>query len=200
MEDKSEESRMFCNSCGAATGAEALFCSNCGASISISPVARTPSHPTAAVGSTQPSYVGFWMRTLAYIIDYLLYQLAFVLMVIPLGFALGIAMAEDFTLDEIEAAGALFGFAFSMFVQWLWFTVFEASAWQATPGKKMLGLKVVDEQGRRISFGRANGRYWSKIISAVLLCIGFLMVAFTNKKQGLHDKMAETFVVKANVS
>lgn len=200
MEDKSEVNRMFCSSCGAATGAGALFCSNCGASISTSPVARKPSHPTAAVGSTQPTYVGFWMRTLAYIIDYLLYQLAFVLMVIPLGFALGIAMAEDFTLDEIEAAGALFGFAFSMFVQWLWFTVFEASAWQATPGKKMLGLKVVDEQGRRISFGRANGRYWSKIISAVLLCIGFLMVAFTNKKQGLHDKMAETFVVKANVS
>lgn len=81
-------------------------------------------------------------------------------------------------------------------IQWLWFTIPESSKWQATVGKKMLGLKVTDEKGERIGFGKANGRYWSKILSILILFIGFVMVAFTEKKQGLHDKMAGTFVVK----
>jgi len=58
----------------------------------------------------------------------------------------------------------------------------------------MLGIKVVDEQGQRIGFGRANGRYWSKVLSGLLLGIGFLMVAFTDLKQGLHDKITDTLV------
>lgn len=61
----------------------------------------------------------------------------------------------------------------------------------------MVGLKVTDENGARIGFGKANGRYWSKILSALILFIGFVMVAFTEKKQGLHDKIAGTLVVKA---
>ena len=55
----------------------------------------------------------------------------------------------------------------------------------------------MDENGERISFGRANGRYWSKILSAFILCIGFLMAGFTKKKQGLHDIIAGTLVVKS---
>ena len=59
-----------------------------------------------------------------------------------------------------------------------------------------LGMKVTDLAGNRISFLRATGRYFAKIISALILFIGFIMVAFTEKKQGLHDMIAGTLVVR----
>ncbi len=58
-----------------------------------------------------------------------------------------------------------------------------------------LGIKVTDLNGHRIGFGKATGRYFGKIISAMILFIGFLMIGFTKKKQGLHDMMAGCLVV-----
>ncbi|PYV08295.1 MAG: hypothetical protein DMG23_13885, partial [Acidobacteria bacterium] len=72
-----------------------------------------------------------------------------------------------------------------------------SSKWQVTLGKKLVGIIVTDVNGNRITFGRANARYWSKFISAVLLYIGFIMVAATRRKQALHDLCASTLVVKA---
>jgi uncharacterized RDD family membrane protein YckC len=60
----------------------------------------------------------------------------------------------------------------------------------------VLGISVTDLSGNRISFGRATGRYFSKIISGIIFCIGYIMAAFTAKKQALHDIMASTLVVK----
>ncbi len=99
-------------------------------------------------------------------------------------------------MDEIEAAGQGLGFIMGVLIQWLYFTVSESSTWQATLGKKMFGLKVTDLEGNKIGFGKANSRYWSKIISAVILLIGFIMVAFTARKQELHDIIARTLVMK----
>jgi len=61
-----------------------------------------------------------------------------------------------------------------------------------------LGIIVTDMEGRRISFGRATGRYFAKIISAIIIYIGFLMIAFTERKQGLHDMIADCLVVMKN--
>jgi uncharacterized RDD family membrane protein YckC len=58
----------------------------------------------------------------------------------------------------------------------------------------IFGLKVTDLYGNRISFERATGRHFAKILSAMILCIGYLMVAFTERKQGLHDLLAGTLV------
>ncbi len=58
-----------------------------------------------------------------------------------------------------------------------------------------VGMKVIDEHGQRISFGRATGRYFAKILSTLILFIGFIMAGFDSKKQALHDKLATTFVV-----
>ena len=85
-------------------------------------------------------------------------------------------------------------------INWLYFTLLESSSWQATLGKKALGLYVTDERWQRLSFGRANGRYWSKLISVLVLGIGFLMVGFTERKQGLHDKIAGTLVSRRTPS
>jgi uncharacterized RDD family membrane protein YckC len=79
--------------------------------------------------------------------------------------------------------------------QWLYFALFESGGMQATPGKRALGLKVVDETAARISIGRATGRYFGKIISGAILYIGFLLAAWSERKQALHDMMAGTFVV-----
>jgi uncharacterized RDD family membrane protein YckC len=81
-------------------------------------------------------------------------------------------------------------------LNWLYFSLLESSSWQATLGKKALGLEVTDLAGRRISFGRATGRFFAKYISAIILMIGFLMAAFTEKKQALHDILAGTLVIR----
>jgi uncharacterized RDD family membrane protein YckC len=81
-------------------------------------------------------------------------------------------------------------------LNWLYYALLESSAWQATLGKKALGLEVTDMEGRRISFGRATGRFFAKIISALILWIGFIMAGFTEKKQALHDMIAGTLVIR----
>lgn len=141
-------------------------------------------------------YAGFWFRFIAAIVDGILVQIASFIIVLPLAFMLGMSMAESAALHEIEAAGSALGFVIGTLLQWLYFTVSESSGWQATLGKKMFGLRVTDADGNKIGFGKANGRYWGKILSALILCIGFLMIAFTQKKQGLHDIIAGTLVVR----
>ena len=59
-----------------------------------------------------------------------------------------------------------------------------------------VGLRVVDESGNRLTFLRATGRFFAKFISTIILCIGFLMIAFTDRKRGLHDMIAGTLVIK----
>ena len=111
-------------------------------------------------------------------------------------------------VDAIILANASFllGFLFhshygpSMFAQFLislvYFGVMESSALQATCGMMLLGIKISDTDGKRISFWRACGRELACIISTLTLGIGYIMIAFTKKKQGLHDMIAETVVYR----
>jgi uncharacterized RDD family membrane protein YckC len=80
-------------------------------------------------------------------------------------------------------------------VDWLYFAGSESSAWRATPGKKAFGLVVTDLNKRRISFGRASGRFFAKFVSTLLLLLGYVMAAFTPRKQALHDMIAGTLVL-----
>ena len=78
----------------------------------------------------------------------------------------------------------------------LYFVLMDSSAKQGTLGKIALGLVVTDVQGNRIGLGRAAGRYFAKILSSLILLIGFIMIAFTERKQGLHDILCSTLVLK----
>ncbi|GAA4428566.1 hypothetical protein GCM10023188_12900 [Pontibacter saemangeumensis] len=80
-------------------------------------------------------------------------------------------------------------------IHWLYFTVLQSSLKQATIGKFTLGLRVTDLRGKRISFARANFRYFARALSVLPLCLGFLLVLSTRRKQALHDYISGTVVV-----
>ena len=97
------------------------------------------------------------------------------------------------------AAGHKFqvvGFGLGFVGGWLYEALLTSSSLQATLGKLLLGMRVTDLQGQRISFERATGRHFAKYLSTMILGIGYLMVAFNAKKQGLHDMLAGTLVQK----
>jgi uncharacterized RDD family membrane protein YckC len=147
-------------------------------------------------GVTELAYAGFWMRVAAYLIDSLIISavntVAFLLLFV---IAIADAPAAGDTSPAFSSAIYLVLLA-SFIFSWLYFTIPESGSRQATIGKRALGLIVTDEEGRRIGFGKANGRYFGKFLSALILYIGFIMVAFTGRKQGLHDLLAGTLVLR----
>jgi len=96
------------------------------------------------------------------------------------------------TAEGVEYLGNLIG----LVIGWLYHAILESSPVQASLGKMALGIRVTDMNGDRISFGRATGRHFAKILSGLLLLIGYIMAGFTEKKQALHDIMASCLVVK----
>ena len=141
------------------------------------------------------SYGGFWIRVVAYIIDGILLNIVFGVLGVVMGVSL---MPTRFSnLDSVDALGAMGQLQLvSLILTWLYFALMESSARGATVGKMILGLRVVTDQGNRLSFLHATGRFFAKFISTIILCIGFIMVAFTDRKRGLHDIIASTLVVK----
>lgn len=144
-----------------------------------------------------PTYANFGQRLAAYLIDWVLMALVFC----PIGVAFGAAGAlvgerggDSAQLAE-SGAQALVNLI-SVVVGWLYYALLESSSWQGTVGKKLLGIRVTDMDGRRIGFGRATGRYFAKIISSIICLVGFIMVGFTEKRQGLHDMLAGTLVLQ----
>lgn len=135
------------------------------------------------------SYAGFWKRVAAAIIDGIITMIGgFVV-----GLVFGFVMVAGGTTDP--AALESMGNGLGLILGWVYFATMESSSAQGTLGKMALGIKVTDLEGNRVGFGKATGRHFGKIISAIILCIGFIMVAFTQKKQGLHDMMAGCLVV-----
>jgi uncharacterized RDD family membrane protein YckC len=134
-------------------------------------------------------YAGFWIRFWAAIVDALIFM--------PLTMAQAVIEKVADKAESLQAVTfVLILIIAGLVIQWLYFAFFESGGWQATPGKRLMGLRVTDLAGKRISFARATGRWFSKIISSLMLCIGYFMVGVTDKKQGLHDKMAETLVLR----
>ncbi len=151
-------------------------------------------------------YAGFWLRFVAYLIDDLI--LGFVGFLVALPFiggivfsAIGIGESPD--LDERTFLGiaGIIGSVFGLILVivalgWLYYALMESSKTQATLGKMALSLKVTDMDGNPISFARATGRYFGKIISGLILNIGYILAGLTEKKQALHDIMAGCLVVR----
>jgi uncharacterized RDD family membrane protein YckC len=139
------------------------------------------------VGPDHVAYGGFWIRVLAYIIDGILLTIVYGIV----ARLLGIDIFES-DWDHYDPLANVI----SLVIGWLYFALLESSERGATVGKMVMGLRVVTSDGRRLSFMNATGRYFAKILSAIILFIGFIMVAFTDKKRGLHDIIAGTLVIK----
>lgn len=142
---------------------------------------------------TNESYAGFWLRFAALLID-LIVAITIVTVFIMI-FSLNFINASSD--EEIESEIIVFYFFLHVGVI-LYFSLMESSKFQATLGKRAVGIYVTDLSGKKISFLRALGRHFSKLLSAVTIYIGFLMAAFTDQKQGLHDIIAGTLVLKGN--
>src|SRR5262245_29099345 len=156
---------MYCPKCGKPNDTAAQFCQFCGGELRVA----GQSTPMATSG-----YAGFWKRVAALLIDSIVVSVATGLITAA---TVGIAWFSVFVLP------------------WLYEALMLSSEKQATLGKMALGIAVTDLNGARLTFARATGRHFAKWISALILGIGFLMAAFTERKQALHDMIAETLVV-----
>lgn len=136
-------------------------------------------------------YAGFWVRTAAALID----SIVLILITSPL---LVLWYGFDAYLEAAQTSDFL-GWG-ELLISWLLPLVLTIIFWlkvQATPGKMLFSLKVLDEKtGQPITVQQSLIRYVGYFVSAFLLLLGFIWIAFDAKKQGLHDKMARTVVVK----
>jgi len=134
-------------------------------------------------------YAGFWKRFAAFFIDSIIINTVIFFAAVVFGILYGLVFQ---TAKGVEVLGGLLGFA----IYWLYFALFESSQAQATPGKMLLGIKVTDANENRVSFARASGRFFAKFISSMFLCAGYVITAFTQKKQALHDILADCLVME----
>lgn len=143
------------------------------------------------------NYAGFWWRFLASFIDGIILQLACCVLGLALGMMLGVAfLSNGGDSQGVKLVSQMIGGMMGFILHWLYFALFEASETQATPGKMLCKLKVTDINGDRLSFARATGRAFSKYVSAFTCMVGYIMAAFTERKQALHDIIASTLVVR----
>jgi uncharacterized RDD family membrane protein YckC len=218
---------MFCSKCGSQVAENAAFCPSCGQPTSVqsspprgiplAPAGFVPQQPAGAPSAAFPpqqqpvayapaavsplGYAGFWLRFVAWLIDYILVGIAFSFISFPIMAATSMRSwigNPPQSPQEMLAFFAAFSklIVLSVIFNWLYYALLESSAWQATIGKKTLGLEVTDMAGHRISFGRATGRFFGKFISALILMIGYIMAGFTAQKQALHDMMAGCLVMR----
>jgi uncharacterized RDD family membrane protein YckC len=199
---------MYCHKCGAQNDDQAAFCDKCGAALTnMRPMVSATAAPSPTSPESGPApplypaeveYAGFWKRLAAALIDGILLIGTYFVLTFLFSFVYYSVTGDD--EEEMSDATATVimytAWAAVAMLGWLYYAFMESSAKQATLGKMALGIMVTDGQGRRVSFARATGRYFGKIISNIILYIGYIMIAFTAKKQGLHDIMADCLVVK----
>ena len=153
------------------------FCPRCGRqNDNLARFCQTCGNELRSIGPISRAifYAGFWKRFAAAIIDAILLSV----------------------IGTILTAGTFgIGAVSLLFLPWVYEAVMLSSEKQATFGKMILGIVVTDTRDQKISFVRATGRHFAKYLSALILGLGFLMAAFTQKKQALHDMMANTLVV-----
>jgi uncharacterized RDD family membrane protein YckC len=214
---------MYCSKCGNALSAGTAFCQTCGAPVSApSPAAiaapgaiGTPAVAGAPQAGVSPHwlptpsrvYAGFWLRFVAHLIDGAITGLVLCALLIPIALAGGLGSAlRGIRPGQEPDPAVIFAFISSLWIlilagilgAWLYYAYCESSQWQATPGKKVLNLIVTDLNGNRVTFARASGRFFAKMISSLIpLGIGYMLAGFTEKKQALHDMIASCLVLRS---
>lgn len=158
------------------------------------------------IKTNEPEYAGFWLRVAAALIDGAIIGVAtmFIFLIFFAFIGISIYSLNSMQLSKPQEVGTIISMVLAyigliltiIIMNWLYFAIMESSK-GATIGKSAVGITVTDMQGNKISFWRATGRHFGKIISGFFY-IGYIMVAFTDKNQGLHDMMADCLVIKKN--
>ena len=138
------------------------------------------------------NYAGFWRRAAALFIDLLILSVPTYFLAVMLS---DNPAASTNTSETVQTHAMNVYDMVSLLINWLYFSIMESSPRQATFGKQAVGIFVTDLAGNRISFGKATLRYFAKVLSSLTLLIGYLMAAFTERKQALHDFIANTLVL-----
>jgi uncharacterized RDD family membrane protein YckC len=160
-----------------------------------------PALPDAAAAvAAGVEYAGFWIRLLAYIIDVIVLEL----FSLAIGAVLGIALAAGGMLHKVQPVTGADAIPHA-FVAFFWIigfaltigynVYFNSGTWQATPGKRLLGLHLVTLTGEPVSPWLAFGRWLAYLLDGLTLYVGFMMIGWTREKTGLHDIICGTRVV-----
>jgi len=160
-----------------------------------SALTQPPVYPRPTSYVSVPEFAGFLRRYVASLIDLVIVAIVASVAVAVSGYSsdLHVHWALGNVRFNFDAdAGGVVGMALA----WPYFAVLESSAWQASLGKRALGIVVTDAAGRRISLGRATVRYVARYLSLFTMLIGYLIQPFTRRRQALHDLLAGTLVVK----
>jgi uncharacterized RDD family membrane protein YckC len=224
---------MFCSSCGKQTSDTSAFCGSCGRPVvgysvgGVSTASATPAYAGAAAGGGNVTvggvsqagaiaYAGFWLRFVAAIIDGLVLGIPVGILVfmsiasmIPTFIHTAQSNPQDPRAAMVFVAAILPRIFFLIILAlaggWLYWGLMESSAWQATLGKKALGLYVTDLSGNRPTFGRASGRYFAgrgisyvPSIGGLYFLVDCIVAGFTERKQALHDMIAGCLVLRSN--
>src|SRR5207248_972139 len=148
----------------------------------------------------QQAYAGFWLRFCAVFVDGVILWIGGAIINVVLFAAVGANYFDYWPQARpmTPAVAAMNGLSsiLSIVIAWLYSALQESSARQATLGKLAVGIIVTDLNGQRLTFGRATGRHFAKLISLFTLLIGYIMAGLTERKQALHDMIASTLVVK----
>jgi len=160
----------------------------------VRPIALPVSPHGTIAGTERPvQYAGFWIRVAAYIIDQIAISVVFMAVSFVIGIVFGIAAGRPGSDGAAVLTGLVLVAELIIFVGYHMISL--SSRWQATPGKRLCRIHVIRTDGRKVGPGLALGRYLSWWLSAMILYIGFIMIAFTDQKQGLHDMICGTRVI-----
>jgi uncharacterized RDD family membrane protein YckC len=191
---------MYCSKCGRETDAEGKFCQWCGADLT-----ATPPRPVIRRrrGILTENYAGIGRRFVAFIVDLLFILFIDLVLTGLFGLSEGFRMINQrlhhlpYTDQSGQVVNALVPIPVILsvgilviLVPWLYYAILECSKNQATLGKIALRIAVTDLHGDRITFSRATLRFYAKILVLITFFVGFIIVAFSRQKQGLHDIVA----------
>ena len=200
MSTAPNQGALYCAECGRPTSAEELarfgdllVCPAC--KDTYVQKLREGAAPVAAV-----AYAGFWIRFVAVLIDGIILGVVNGIVQLTLVGSV-LTMPQPGVTPDITSIGPMLGrLGLASLVGMIIGACYEGffiANLSATPGKMVMGIKVVRPDGSRVDLGRAFGRYFAKLLSYFILCIGFIMVGFDSQKRGLHDMICDTRVIKS---
>lgn len=135
-------------------------------------------------------FASFGLRLIAFLLDLIIGSIIAVIVFFVFSHLLNLLTLLGGELYFIVMSGLIIAY------WWIYFTLLETSPKQATYGKRIVGLKVVDINGGKLDIWQATARFFMKSLSALILGIGFLQIIFSPKNQSLHDKLIKTYVIK----